>query len=290
MSWRRGKRIVGKVAVPLAAALTLGAVTYGLQPATFLGTTAAQADDGSQTSGLWQVQSVEGGAEARRDGGDNWFPVRIGQALEPGSEIRTERESRVALISGREVLDVAPDSRVELPPVMKVPPMRVIQWFGDVMYEVGKRPSRGFEVDTPHLAVVVKGTKFMVQVDDDGSVVDVSEGIVTVAAEGNRDHLVDVAAGVAASVLAGAPGTVSIGPGSGSVGRSTAAGSNGNGPDGGDRPGGMQGGTGSGGSSSGGSGTGEGEGDGDGDSDSGDNDNGDNDGDSNSGSSGGSNE
>lgn len=282
MSWRPGKRIGGKVAVPLAAALTLGVAAYGLQPAALLWTTAAQADDGAQTDSLWLVQNIEGDAQARRaDGGDDWFPLRVGQALEPGSEVRTDPVSHVALISGREVLDVAPDSQVQLPAVnLTPPPMRVIQWFGDVIYEVGKRPAPNFQVDTPHLAAVVKGTKFTVKVDDDGSVVAVSEGIVSVAAEGNRSRKVDVTAGVAATVLAAAPGTISIGPATSTAGTSVPEESGGTNSNGRPATGGMQASGGSAGDNDGDGDNDGGDGDSDNDNDSGgdnDNDSGDND-------------
>ena len=60
------------IAAPLAAAVAFGAAVYVSQPAPFLWTTSAQADDVSQTGGVWLVQKIEGEAAARRGNSEGW--------------------------------------------------------------------------------------------------------------------------------------------------------------------------------------------------------------------------
>ena len=88
-----------------------------------------------------------------------------------------------------------------------------MQWFGEVIYEIGKGPPGHFEVDTPHLVAVVKGTKFSVTVDDSGSVVDVSEGVVHVTAGQDKGNGADVTAGSNAAVSKSKPDNVSVSDG-----------------------------------------------------------------------------
>jgi hypothetical protein len=260
MPWRSRVRAGRELAVSFAALLAVGALIYSANSIVNTLLPAARAEDAANADALWRVQSTQGDAFARRsDGGDVWYPVRVGQALEPGSEIKTETSARVALVRGTEILNIDPNKRVALPSRSRAPQTLIIQWFGEVIYDVAKRPAPSFEVDTPHLVAVVKGTKFSVKVDDDGSSVSVTEGLVSVAAEGNSDNEVDVGTGSKATVLTAAPMDVAVGPVSGSSAGNVVAGSDstGNGASGGNDSG-LGGGV-------GGDGYGEGDGDGDGD-------------------------
>jgi hypothetical protein len=271
MPWRSRVCAGRELAVSFAALVAVGALIYGANAIVDLALPAAKAEDGTGTDTLWRVQSTEGGAMARRpDGSDDWYPVRVGQALEPGSEIKTDPSARVALVRGTEILNIDPNKRIALPSRSRPPQTLIIQWFGEVVYDVAKRPLPSFEVDTPHLVAVVKGTKFAVKVGDAGSAVSVTEGLVSVAAEGNSDSDVDVGAGSKATVLTAAPMEVAVGPAISSDGTLAAGGdSSGDSATGG-------GGTGVGGGNTGGDGD-------SGDGDSGDGDSGDGDGDGDSG-------
>jgi transmembrane sensor len=62
---------------------------------------------------------------------------------------------------------------------------------GAARFEVVRRPSRAFEVTSPHTAVRVIGTAFTVRIDDAGdrTRVDVTRGHVLVTSEGTETHL-----------------------------------------------------------------------------------------------------
>ncbi|MBT3929943.1 MAG: FecR domain-containing protein, partial [Rhodospirillaceae bacterium] len=55
---------------------------------------------------------------------------------------------------------------------------------GKAFFDVDKRPGQDFEVQTPYLAAIVKGTSFSVSVTDQRSRVNVAEGRVGVTALG----------------------------------------------------------------------------------------------------------
>ena len=214
-----------KCATALAAALAVVGIAEGVEPSMVTWPSQVQADSGKSLGAFWLVQAIEGSAEVRRAAeGLSWTNLAVGQLVEPGSEIRTSSAGRVALVSGRDTLNITPSSRVELPAPVQPASVQIYQWFGEVTYEIGKRPAFEFEVDTPHLAAVVKGTKFTVDVGEDDSVVDVSEGLVQVAANGDRRSAADVAVGQAATVGASAPDHVSVGPGKSGAAQGSATG------------------------------------------------------------------
>ena len=199
------------IALPLVAVLALGAVAYGLVPTIVSWPAPARAADASQSTSMWRVLFMVGGAEGRApSGGESWIPLAVGSTLEPGSEVRTAPAAEVLLGSGEQTVNVEPNSRIELPPPNRAPATRVMQWFGEVIYEIGKGPPGHFEVDTPHLVAVVKGTKFSVTVDDSGSAVDVSEGVVHVTAGRDKGNGTDVTAGGNAAVSKSKPDNVSV--------------------------------------------------------------------------------
>ncbi|MPY74674.1 MAG: hypothetical protein GEU87_10465 [Alphaproteobacteria bacterium] len=65
----------------------------------------------------------------------------------------------------------------------------VFQKIGTLMFKVHKRPDKHFEVNTPYLVAVVKGTTFTVSVDGNGSAVHVTEGLVEVGAFSGPEKL-----------------------------------------------------------------------------------------------------
>ncbi len=59
---------------------------------------------------------------------------------------------------------------------------KIVQAMGSLLFKVEKRANQHFEVETPYLAAVVKGTTFTVSVDGETSAVHVVEGAVEVTA------------------------------------------------------------------------------------------------------------
>ena len=103
----------------------------------------------------------------------------------PGDEIRTGRNGRVLLVRGQESILVSPNSVISLPPEETEQKdglsTTILQQAGSILLEVEKRAVKHFEVETPYLAAVVKGTQFRVSVNKDDSSVDVLRGEVEVA-------------------------------------------------------------------------------------------------------------
>jgi hypothetical protein len=170
----------------------------------------AAADEASQAG--WLVVELRGSAFSRpaAAAGDQWLPLRPGDAVVPGSMVRTGTDGNLLLANRVDRIRVSPQSELELPKAEAGDAVtRVIHWIGTAFFDVGPRPSRQFEVTTPYLVAVVKGTAFTTTVSTAGSAVKVTEGTVGVtSAKGGAS--VDVTAGETASVSAGG-GTVSPG-------------------------------------------------------------------------------
>src|SRR6266516_2978837 len=102
--------------------------------------------------------------------------------LKPGDTIRTGRNGRVLLVRGAETILVSPNSAIGLPTENKDGlSTTIVQQAGSILLEVEKRNVKHFEVETPYLAAVVKGTQFRVSVNAASTSVDVIRGQVEVA-------------------------------------------------------------------------------------------------------------
>src|SRR3954452_4049516 len=156
------------------------------------------------------------GASAGRDGvwwggkatGEVWVATSGAQqvslsqqeALKPGDTIRTGRNGRVLLVRGEETILISPNSVVGLPTESKEGlSTTIIQQAGSILLEVEKRNVKHFEVETPYLAAVVKGTQFSVTVNAGSTKVGVLRGQVEVS---------DFKTGQIAQVLPGQAATV----------------------------------------------------------------------------------
>src|SRR5215471_7884133 len=103
-------------------------------------------------------------------------------ALKPGDAIRTGPNGRVLLVRGEETLLVAPNSVIALPTEQKDGlSTTILEQAGSVLIQAEKRNTKHFQVETPYLAAVVKGTQFRVSVDGRGARVNVLGGQVEVS-------------------------------------------------------------------------------------------------------------
>ena len=148
----------------------------------------------------WRISKVSGEAWVSRSGADQASLTRQAD-LQPGDEIRTGRNGRVLLIRGAETMLVSPNSAINLPEQGRAGMTTVIQRAGTVLLDVEKRNVQHFEVETPFLAAVVKGTRFRVSVTQGQAKVDVVRGQVQVA---------DFRSGQFAMVLPGQNGRASV--------------------------------------------------------------------------------
>jgi FecR protein len=102
--------------------------------------------------------------------------------LKPGDSIRTGRSGRVLLIRGEETILISPNSAVALPDKPQDGlSTTIIEQAGSILIKAEKRNVKHFQVETPYLAAVVKGTQFRVDVGQKGSRVEVLEGKVEVS-------------------------------------------------------------------------------------------------------------
>jgi FecR protein len=156
--------------------------------------------------GVWSVSKSSGevwlttqGAQQVALGSDN--------LLKPGDTIRTGHNGRVMLTRGAETILIAPNSVIGLPTdAQDGMATTILQRAGSILLDVERRNVKHFEVETPYLAAVVKGTQFRVTIDAGSTKVDVSRGQVEVA-DFKSGQIAQVTPGqTATSFASGRPG------------------------------------------------------------------------------------
>jgi hypothetical protein len=126
-----------------------------------------------------------------KSSGDVWVTTAGSQhaslgadtVVAPGGTIRTGRSGRVLLIRGAERILVSPNTEIGIPLEKKGGDLAttIMQRTGTILLDVEKRNVQHFEVETPYLATVVKGTQFRVSVEKGTSRVEVFRGQVQVS-------------------------------------------------------------------------------------------------------------
>lgn len=152
--------------------------------------TPATAKDGGPAA--WIVAQKSGHVQLVRAGMQP-ASVQLRAALSPGDVVATGADGRAMLTRGGDYVIVAPGSRLLLP---KNEPRsgftQLIQQVGTMLFKVRHTGVPHFEVQTPMLAAVVKGTSFTVIVEEDRAAVQVTEGLVEVnSTVGNARRLVE---------------------------------------------------------------------------------------------------
>jgi hypothetical protein len=142
--------------------------------------------------GLWSGSSAmaqDAAWHIGKSSGDVWVTnagvqqtsISSATTLKPGDYIRTGQTGRVLLVRGAESMLISPNSVIHIPNENKDGMSKtIVQRAGTILFDVEKRNVKHFEVDTPYLAAVVKGTQFQVTVDKNESRVDVRRGQVEV--------------------------------------------------------------------------------------------------------------
>ncbi len=137
------------------------------------------ASAGEETA--WSVQKSTGQVWITTSGAQQ-ASLTQETALKIGDTIRTGQNGRVLLVRGEETILISPNAVINLPTENKDGmTTTVTQQAGTILLEVERQNVKHFEVDTPYLAAVVKGTQFQVTVDGAGSHVTVLRGQVEVA-------------------------------------------------------------------------------------------------------------
>ncbi len=151
--------------------------------------------------GVWSVGKSSGDVWITTSGVEQ-VAVKREETLKPGDTIRTGRTGRVLLLRGEEAILITPNSVVGLPSEKKEGlSTTIVQQAGTILLEVEKRNVKHFEVETPYLAAVVKGTQFSVSVNAASTNVEVRRGQVEVS---------DFKTGQIARVMPGQAATVFI--------------------------------------------------------------------------------
>lgn len=164
------------------------------------------ATSGAFAADTWRATKVAG--EVRVEiAGAQAVPLTLEMAIGGEASIETAASGSATLERGEERIVVAPNSRLRLPAPSADGFTRIIEEFGSLFFQVGKRNAPHFRVDTPLLAATVKGTSFTVTVDHNGANVEVTEGLVLVQNNASSDETL-VAPGRTASVIVAQPMTL----------------------------------------------------------------------------------
>src|SRR5579863_3667862 len=137
----------------------------------------------------WIVTELSG--EASQQGADgSWHPVSDGTVLVTGMPIKTGPHGRLIISHQNDRLTVSPGSEFEIPKnANPASDPSILQRLGTLLFKVEHTPDRRFEVKTPYLAAVVKGTVFTVSVGGARDAVHVAQGAVEVAASVSRERV-----------------------------------------------------------------------------------------------------
>jgi len=131
--------------------------------------------------GVWSVGKSSGEVWITTTGAEQ-VSLKQEEVLKPGGTIRTGRNGRVLLVRGEETILISPNSVIGLPTEKKEGlSTTIVQQAGSILLEVEKRNVKHFEVETPYLAAVVKGTQFSVTINAASTSVDVRRGQVEVS-------------------------------------------------------------------------------------------------------------
>jgi len=140
----------------------------------------------------WQAVAASGPVEARAAVSEAavWNEVSRGDRLMPKTLVQTGKKGRATLTRNASVLILDPHSRVELPGEgFSEMETSVIQTEGSVLYKVDSRTDPHFEVVTPYLVAGVKGTSFLVTVNDRYASVTVRHGLVEITNPGTGEKV-----------------------------------------------------------------------------------------------------
>lgn len=156
----------------------------------------------------WKLVEVAGPVRIATPGRDA-VTASLGQVLPTGSNVTTGAGGRAALMNGAQRVVVGPNSRMTVAPESNPGMTRVMQDLGSILFQVDKKPSQHFRVETPLLAAVVKGTTFTVTVGPQSDAVHVAEGLVEVRAA-NGGAMQDLPAGATGVVSRDDPQALNV--------------------------------------------------------------------------------
>ena len=126
--------------------------------------------------------SVQGTVEARSAGGGQWQPVRLDDTFCPGDEIRVLDNSRASLsLINESVLRLNANSAITVQE-FRDNKTSLIDMFKGAAHFFSRRPN-SLEVTTPYVVAGVRGTEFLIRVEDDQTFISIFEGGVLASNE-----------------------------------------------------------------------------------------------------------
>lgn len=156
---------------------------------------AATVASGAASATDWTVVGLSGSARVRTSAAPS-VPVVLGMQVPPNASLQTSARGSVTLQRGETIVSVSPGTLIQT--YDQGPDTTLLEHRGKVDLEVETRGVPYFNVSTPTLAAVVKGTRFSVSTGQRGSSVVVERGLVGVT-ELKSGKTADVAAGQSAS-------------------------------------------------------------------------------------------
>lgn len=157
---------------------------------------------------LWRVTELRGVVRVAEPG-LGLADARMNVTLPVGATITTGGQSRATIENGAQRIVMTANSRMTIAPDSASGLTRILQDMGSLLFQVDRRESRHFQVETPLLAAVVKGTTFTVTAGGGEDMVHVAQGLVEVRAnQGGAAN--DVGAGQTVRVARGEPAVVAM--------------------------------------------------------------------------------
>ena len=146
----------------------------------------------SRVDQAWSVVEVSG-AVTVMDVSRREFPnLRTGVRLPVPFSVQTGSDGHLVLTHGQDKLTVGAEARFTIPlshTNASDPATRIKQGLGTVLYQVEHRTKGTFQVETPFLVSVVKGTTFNIRVTADDSTVALIEGRLLVSTPDEKSQL-----------------------------------------------------------------------------------------------------
>jgi hypothetical protein len=126
----------------------------------------------------WMVTRLRGAVEILVEG--NWVALKRGDVVANEQMVRTLATGHVELQRNLEIVTLGANTEIRISTDAETGYTTVLQDFGRVEVDAEAKRIKHFEVKTPYLAAVVKGTHFIVTSDTEGAWVQVDRGAVQV--------------------------------------------------------------------------------------------------------------
>lgn len=129
-------------------------------------------------AGEWQADRLRGVVLTMVD--ETWTSISIGDVIEDSRIIRTGANGYVTFRSGEQVLEMRPNSQIQISALEGRDYTWVLHSGGQITADVEALDVEHFGIRTHHMVAVVKGTRFTVVADENGGNVSVERGTVSV--------------------------------------------------------------------------------------------------------------